>query len=103
MHAVRHLVSGGYLIIANSNDLSPNVRRAGREILNLVKDEIFVKLMGMKKLFSHNKQGEHQWTPQIWFLYLNDITRSLHFGPKRTRTFMAIDRVWPSASAIDFS
>lgn len=103
MHAVRHLVSGGYLFITNSNDLSPNVRRAGREILNLVKDEIFVKLMGMKKLFSHNKQGEHQWTPQIWILYLNDITRSLHFGPKRTRAFMAIDRVWPSASATNVS
>lgn len=57
MHAVRHLVSGGYIVLGNVAEGKPNVRCAGREVLNLIKDRIFVKLMGMKKLFASSKLG----------------------------------------------
>lgn len=53
MHAIRHLVSGGYIVSQNGT----TVRRAGQGILDLVKDKVFIKLMGMQKLFGHRQRG----------------------------------------------
>ena len=56
MHAVRHLVSGGYMLV--ELDGQQYSRRAGNEILRLMNDKIFLKLMGMTKLVSKGKYGE---------------------------------------------
>lgn len=59
MHAVRHLASGGYIVMDHHNEIrhKPRVRQAGREVLNLIKDKVFVKLMGMQKLVSRSQHG----------------------------------------------
>jgi hypothetical protein len=51
-------VSGSYIQVGG-NEQTLDVCHAGCEILNLVKDEVFVKLMGMKKLLQNSKQGAH--------------------------------------------
>jgi hypothetical protein len=55
MHAVRHLVSGGYMLV--ESDGQQYSRHAGNEILHLMNDKIFLKLMGMTKLVSKGKYG----------------------------------------------
>jgi hypothetical protein len=57
MHAVHHLVSGEYIIKESDNIIHPKVGRVGREVLKLVNDKVFIKLMGMQKLLGHSKQG----------------------------------------------
>ena len=47
MHAVRHLVSGGYIAIGKS---TVQYRQAGVEVQALLKDTIFVKFMGMTQI-----------------------------------------------------
>jgi hypothetical protein len=56
MHAVRHLVSGGYITVESEGQQV--VRQAGIEILRLVKDKIFLKLMGMAMLVGQRKTGQ---------------------------------------------
>lgn len=56
MHAVRHLVSGGYITVESEGQQV--VRQAGMEILRLVKDKIFLKLMGMATLVGQRKTGQ---------------------------------------------
>lgn len=57
MHAVRHLVSGGYIVTNRSNFRSPAVRQAGHAVLDLVKDPVFVRLMGMSDFFGGKNFG----------------------------------------------
>lgn len=57
MHAVRHLVSGGYIVIGHHLNGEPIVRQAGREVLSLTKDKVFVKLMGMQKVLGRSRRG----------------------------------------------
>ncbi|KAJ6508136.1 hypothetical protein C8R45DRAFT_1167703 [Mycena sanguinolenta] len=52
MHAVRHLISGGWIVLDPSKIRSPEVRQAGSAVRNLVKDPVFVQLMGMAEFFS---------------------------------------------------
>ncbi|KAF7982888.1 hypothetical protein HWV62_25136 [Athelia sp. TMB] len=59
MHAIRHLASGGYILMEDSESQhrQPHARQAGREVLNLLKDRVFVKLMGMQKLVAQSQHG----------------------------------------------
>ncbi|KAJ7278158.1 hypothetical protein C8J57DRAFT_1126069, partial [Mycena rebaudengoi] len=58
MHAVRHLVSGGWVITDNDPG-NLRVRQAGPEVLQLVKDPVFVQLMGLTEFFSKPKTGKY--------------------------------------------
>ncbi|KAF9000376.1 hypothetical protein BDZ89DRAFT_1121660 [Hymenopellis radicata] len=60
MHAVRHLISGGYLRDPESGEL----RRAGQAILDLGTDKVFVQLMGMQKLLHVSDAGEFRHEPK---------------------------------------
>jgi hypothetical protein len=49
MHAVQHLVSGG--LVLSKTEAGFNFQQAGSAVLDLVKDRVFVKLMGMSDFF----------------------------------------------------
>ncbi|KAA1469056.1 hypothetical protein DENSPDRAFT_756058, partial [Dentipellis sp. KUC8613] len=53
MHAARHLVSGG-LVLSSADARSP--RTAGKAVLDLLEDEIFVKFMGMTDVLHGDKK-----------------------------------------------
>ncbi|KAJ7922473.1 hypothetical protein B0H13DRAFT_2410462 [Mycena leptocephala] len=58
LHAVRHLVSGGYVLEdENGNRIAP--RQAGPEVLALLNDEEFLGYMSMTGLSNTNKSGLH--------------------------------------------
>ncbi|KAJ7831981.1 hypothetical protein B0H13DRAFT_2240508 [Mycena leptocephala] len=58
LHAVRHLVSGGYVLEdENGNHIAP--RQAGPEVLALLNDEEFLGYMSMTGLSNTNKSGLH--------------------------------------------
>ncbi len=46
LHAVRHLVSGGY-VTSDTDGTQIAPRQAGRGVLSLVNNEEFMKMMGM--------------------------------------------------------
>lgn len=57
LHAVRHLVSGGYVLEdENGNRIAP--RQAGPEVLALLNDEEFLGYMSMTGLSNTNKIGK---------------------------------------------
>lgn len=57
MHAVRHLVSGGWIVQDASNKRNPLVRQAGPGVLALVKDKVFLRLMGISDFFRLSDYG----------------------------------------------
>ncbi|KAJ7640099.1 hypothetical protein DFH06DRAFT_1271580 [Mycena polygramma] len=57
LHAVRHLVSGGYVLVDEAgNSIAP--RQAGPEVRALLEDEEFLKFMSMEGLMDHSKSGK---------------------------------------------
>jgi hypothetical protein len=63
MHAVRHLVSGGWIVQDGSDFMNPVVCQAGKGILGLVKDPVFLRLMGMTDFFAVSKYGARGSVP----------------------------------------
>ncbi|KAJ7654427.1 hypothetical protein DFH06DRAFT_993722, partial [Mycena polygramma] len=57
MHAVRHLISGGWIVIDATNISNPKVRQAGSAVRGLVKDPVFAQLMGMSDFFTDSMAG----------------------------------------------
>ncbi|KAF7971584.1 hypothetical protein HWV62_20748 [Athelia sp. TMB] len=94
MHAIRHLVSGGYIAIGHDHDQNgrPLVHQAGREVLNLVKDQVFIKLMGMQKLVARSQHGmftiDAKQDDQEW-VHTQSGALSL---PPRSLTLMSVIR-----------
>ncbi|KAJ6484648.1 hypothetical protein C8R45DRAFT_1147453 [Mycena sanguinolenta] len=62
MHAVRHLISGGWIVLDPSKIRSPEVRQAGSAVRNLVKDPVFVQSMGMAEFFSSTQAVIPRWS-----------------------------------------
>ncbi|KAJ7138522.1 hypothetical protein C8R43DRAFT_1132056 [Mycena crocata] len=59
MHAVRHLVSGGYIVLEKASSTKPLVRQAGRAVQQLKDDAVFVRLMGMSDFVSKSRTGKY--------------------------------------------
>ncbi|KAJ7038972.1 hypothetical protein C8F04DRAFT_1321658 [Mycena alexandri] len=58
LHAIRHLVSGGYVLVdEDGNETAP--RQAGHEVLALLKDDEFLGFMSMQGLSDEAKSGVH--------------------------------------------
>ncbi len=57
MHAVCHLVSGGFMESQGVDSLDVNRRQSGPEVQRLLDDMIFLKFMGMTNLRSKNLMG----------------------------------------------
>ncbi|KAJ7432037.1 hypothetical protein FB451DRAFT_984978, partial [Mycena latifolia] len=64
MHVVRHLVSGGFIVIDSSSSAKPLVRAAGAGVRDLIRDPVFVQLMGMSAFVSKNKTGKYTLEPR---------------------------------------
>lgn len=57
LHAIRHLVSGGYVLVnEDGNKIAP--RQAGPEVLALLEDKQFREFMSMDGLTDESKSGE---------------------------------------------
>lgn len=56
LHAIRHLVSGGYVLV-NEDGHETAPRQAGREVLALLKDDEFLSFMSMKGLSEETNSG----------------------------------------------
>lgn len=57
LHAIRHLVSGGYVLVdEEGNKIAP--RQAGPEVLALLEDDEFLRFMSMEGLTERSKSGE---------------------------------------------
>ncbi|KAJ6477093.1 hypothetical protein C8R47DRAFT_985146 [Mycena vitilis] len=59
MHAVRHLISGGWIVIDATDISNPKVRQAGSAVRGLVKDPVFAQLMGMSDFFTDSMAGKY--------------------------------------------
>ncbi|KAF8183058.1 hypothetical protein K438DRAFT_1767117 [Mycena galopus ATCC 62051] len=59
MHAVRHLISGGWIVQDCSDPQNPVVRQAGSGILALLKEKTFLRLMGMTDFFASCNYGKY--------------------------------------------
>ncbi|KAF7971893.1 hypothetical protein HWV62_19513 [Athelia sp. TMB] len=59
LHAVRHLVSGGY-IICDDGDGKPTRRQAGIGVRRLMADAEFVQMMSMQGLWDQSQSGHYQ-------------------------------------------
>ncbi|KAJ7252875.1 hypothetical protein C8J57DRAFT_1660976 [Mycena rebaudengoi] len=61
MHAVQHLVSGGWVL--SKTEVGSSFRQAGSAVLDFVKDRLFVKLMGMSDFFAKSTAGKYTLEP----------------------------------------
>ncbi|RDX43344.1 hypothetical protein OH76DRAFT_1206029 [Lentinus brumalis] len=63
MHAVRHLVSGGYIVKGIDTEGRPILQRAGDGVRDWLHDPIFLRLMGMRSLFAASSYGKYSIIP----------------------------------------
>ncbi|KDQ53774.1 hypothetical protein JAAARDRAFT_209796 [Jaapia argillacea MUCL 33604] len=64
LHAIRHLVSGGYIVESQRKDGSLSIKQAGKGIQGLVRDKVFLELMGMSSLFDPPAFGKYHLVPR---------------------------------------
>ncbi|RDX40530.1 hypothetical protein OH76DRAFT_1394203 [Lentinus brumalis] len=74
MHAIRHLVSGGY--VYNGEGLL----RAGPGVRDFLHDAVFLRLMGMNSLFKRSGYGKYSTVPKPTMTLSWESTRSGRAG-----------------------
>ncbi|KII95863.1 hypothetical protein PLICRDRAFT_98567, partial [Plicaturopsis crispa FD-325 SS-3] len=62
MHAVRHLISGGFVLHDIDGVPLPAPRQAGREVCALLEDPEFIRLMSMEGLVDKSRSGESNFS-----------------------------------------
>lgn len=58
MHAVRHLISGGYIMTGLESGQVLDVGQAGLGVRSFLNDPTFIRLMGMSALFQRPQFGQ---------------------------------------------
>ena len=58
LHAIRHLVSGGYVFVKSDLPVEGEWRQAGDGVLGLMEDPIFCHMMGMDGIVDTRDLGE---------------------------------------------
>ena len=66
LHAVRHLVSGGFVRATSSR-----YRTAGKGVLSLTDDTRFRTFMGMSALYKKSRYGKFILTSCSWYLHIS--------------------------------
>ncbi|KAF7339159.1 hypothetical protein MVEN_01993000 [Mycena venus] len=87
-HAVRHLVSGGWVVKDSSNAQNPVVKQAGSGVLALVKDKVFLRLMGMTDFFASSNYGKYTLDLKVEPMRDWALTKSAQFTISIPRKFI---------------